>query len=415
MKGLPGRTDTFGDPCASLMPFGGALSAIPPVKDRWIVLLATATITESNLYANGLFQNVFVLYRMFDAMGYAPILIVNAKPTTLEDIPGPLRACRTIVTEDLLRQPMQNLAAMIEIGMSMDVYVREFVKMSGGKLIKLYLGNILNIDIETPLFYPTHNFAHHVVGKVDEILVSPHYGQHAEYAAHINHVVPKAGVDGRPDLEALIGPYVWDPSILTRNGTQNLAWRPAAGPEEEVFVVMEPNISFQKSSIVPLLGLERWYRAGKAAGRNWKGKVVVINGDRLSFVPHFVENVKPYLELFADDRVDLQERNDVVSVMREFPAATFVLHNVNNEFNYMTLELLWAGFPVVHNAPSWAPFGYSYAGSNLEELSVQAEAARSKHAERQETYRAHAQMVAWRHSPYNPDVQAVWEKILKRE
>ena len=405
---VPGRTETFGDPCAALRPWGGALADLPSLRDRKIILLSTATITEENIYMNGLFQNVFVFYRMFDAMGYAPIFIVNERPKALKDIPGPLRACRHIITEDLLRQPISNLAALLEIGMSLDPLVRQFVKMLGGRLFKVYLGNILNIDVETPIFMNHHHFAHHVVGRQDKILVSPHYGQHAEYATYLNQVVPPEG----DALEGLIAPYVWDPNLLTRDGALALRWRLPRTPEEEVFVVMEPNISFQKASTVPLMALERWYRdTGRAAG--WKGRVKVVNGDRMTLVPHAMENFLLQLDLWRDGRIDLLGRMDIVSVMREWPAASFVLHNYNNEFNYMTLELLWTGFPVVHNSPSWAAFGYSYEEADLAGAARQVEAVRRGHAGRLETYRGHAHVLAWRHSPYNPDVQAAWEKLLQ--
>jgi hypothetical protein len=403
----PGLTDTFGDPCSDLKPWGGPLSSLKGVGDRKLVLLSTATITVGNLYANGLFQNVFVFYRMFEAMGYAPIMLVNEKPKDLKNIPEGLRKCRMMVTEDMLKQPMANVAAMLEIGMSLDPLVRQFVKMIGGRLFKVYLGNILNIDVETPIFISHHHFAHHVVGKNDAILVSPHYGQHTEYASYLNHVVPPA------DLSKTIAPYVWDPNILTRDGTQSLTWRAPATPEEEVFVIMEPNISFQKASFVPLLIMERWYRdIGKPKG--WKGKIHLVNGERLLMVPHFLHNIMPYLEIYKDARVESTGRKDIVSTLREWPTATFVLHNYNNEFNYMTLELLWCGFPVLHNSPSWVEFGYGYSGADLKAGAALAEEARTKHSERLETYRAHATTLAWRYSPYNPAIQAAWAAILEK-
>jgi hypothetical protein len=400
---VPGRTDTFGDPCADLKPWR-SLRSLKTVTDRKIVLLSSATITEENIHANGLFQNVLVFYRMFDAMGYAPIMLVHEKPTSLKNIPEVLRKCRTIVTEDMLKQPMANVVAMIEIGMSLDPLVRQFVKMLGGRLFKVYLGNILNIDIETPIFVNQHHFAHHVVGGNDAILVSPHYGQHAEYASYLNHVPVK-----RP-ITSLIAPYVWDSSILTRDGTQNISWQEPKTPEDEVFVVMEPNISFQKSSLVPLFILERWYRSH---GANWKGKIVVINGERLSMVPHFMGNVQPYLDIFKDGKVELTGRNDIVSTLKEWPSATFVLHNYNNEFNYMTLELLYSGFPVIHNSPSWMEFGYGYHGADLAEAAGLIEAARTRHSEGITTYKSHAATLAWKYSPYNPAIHAAWGRIIE--
>jgi hypothetical protein len=164
----PGRTDTFGDPCSDLKPWGGVITSLKSVTDRKIILLSTATITEDNIHANGLFQNVFVFYKMFDAMGYAPILLVNEKPKKLKNIPETLHKCRMIVTEDILKQPMANVAAMIEIGMSMDPLVRQFVKMIGGRLLKVYLGNILNIDVETPIFV-TIFLSRHIMGNMQSM------------------------------------------------------------------------------------------------------------------------------------------------------------------------------------------------------------------------------------------------------
>lgn len=405
MSTVPGLTDTFGDPCASMKPWL-PMTALKGICDRKIVLLSTATITEENIYSNGLFQNVFVFYRMFDAMGYAPILLISQKPKSMQGIPEMMRGCRMMVTEDMLKQPMANVVAMLEIGMSLDPLVRQFVKMIGGRLLKVYLGNILNIDIEIPIFMPGNSFAHHIVGRNDMILVSPHYGQHAEYASYINHVVPPK------DLTKMIAPYVWDHNILTKNGSRVIQWRAPITPEEEIFVIMEPNISFQKSALVPLFILEKWYReVGKPKG--WKGSIQVVNGERYSMVPHFIHNIMPLLEIFKDARVELLGRQDIVSTLTTWPSATFLLHNINNEFNYMTLELLWSGFPVLHNSPSWLAYGYGYTEADLTTGAALVETICREHADRLETYRAHAAALAWRYSPYNPEIQSAWSKIIE--
>jgi hypothetical protein len=398
---LPGMTRNFGNPPTNTTPVT-TLSKIAPLKERKVILLATATITLDNLFSNGLFQNVFILYKMFDAMGYAPILVIHDKPSNLDKIPTMLHPCRMMSTEQIILQPIP-VIALIEIGMSIDPLLREFVKMLGGKLAKLYLGNILNIDVETPIFYPAMHFAHHVIEKIDRVWVSPHYGQHAEYASYLNHVIPPE------NLEDMIAPYVWDSCIVTRDGEQRHQWRPRAAPEDDVIVIMEPNISFQKSSLVPLLTVERWYRA---SGRKWRGKVVVVNGDRLEHSPHFNNSLKSTLDIFTDGRVELLDRRDILTVMKTWPSALFVLHQYNNEYNYMTLELLHCGFPVVHNSEAWAAFGYTYSGNNIQSGAEQIHAAWSTHAEHLEAYRAHSAALTWRHSPYNPTVQEAWNALL---
>jgi hypothetical protein len=82
-----------------------------PVFKRKIILLATAAITDNNIFANGLFQNVFVLYKMFESMGMCPMLIVNEKPKTLDNIPPMIRTARMIVAEELLKQPIPVFAS----------------------------------------------------------------------------------------------------------------------------------------------------------------------------------------------------------------------------------------------------------------------------------------------------------------
>ncbi len=395
----PGMTRMGKTPCDDLHVYK-SITKIPSLIDRKIILLATATITDENIFSNGLFQNVFFLLRMFDAMGCLPILVVNQKPQTLDKIPEVLRNCRILCVEDLIKQPIP-IYAYIEIGMSVDTLLRKFLKLTGARICKLYLGNILNIDIETPIFYPGMHFAHHVIGELQEIWVSPHYLQHAEYACALNHVDP----DGQ---KYKVAPYVWDSSVLMDDGKRYLSWQAPKSIEAERFIIMEPNISFQKTSLIPLLLIDAWYRKHK----DWNGKVTVVNGERIHQVLFFKQNILPLLDICKDGKVEFIGRKDMVSLMKEFPSATFVCNQINNEYNYMLLELLWAGFPVIHNAKCWSEFGYYYEGNSIVSGEKMIELSKKSHHELLETYKSHARTLAWRHSPYNPDVHRGWKDVL---
>ena len=157
------------------------------IPERPIILLATALITDDNIFMNGLFQNVYVLYRMFESIGATPIMFVNKKPETIDKIPSYMRNIRIMCFDDLHKTPIP-VKVYIEIGMSVNQDAHKFLKMLGAKICKLYLGNILNIDIENPIFNPSMNFAHHAKGLLDEIWVSPHYYQHGQYARALNNV-----------------------------------------------------------------------------------------------------------------------------------------------------------------------------------------------------------------------------------
>ena len=117
------------------------------------------------------------------------------------------------------------------------------------------------------------------------------------------------------------------------------------------------------------------------------------------------------MDLFADGKVELFQRQDIKTVLAAHRNATFLCHQVNNEFNYMFLELIWCGFPVIHNIATWSEFGYYYPGANLDSFGAALEFSRA-HNTRTETYRAHAHTLTWRYSPYNPAVHVAWRLIL---
>jgi hypothetical protein len=364
------------------------------LTSRKIILLATGTIHNDTLFVNGLYQNVVILYKLLDAIGYAPILLVNDKPTDIQKVPSVLKKVRMITAEEILRSSI-DIYMQIEIAMSIDPDMRRHLRESGTKIVKLYLGNILNIDIETPIFYPGVHFAHHIAGELDEIWVSPHYKQHYEYAGFINNCGP-----------AKIAPYVWDPCILTLDKARSFKWRPTCPGEPQTIVILEPNICFQKCSLIPLLIVENLYKKGL------NFKVIVGNAERIQTNPFFTKTILPRLELFKDGKIVFSGRNTITSIMNDHPSAIAIGHQLNNEYNYMTLEYLYSGFPIIHNSPDWSDAGYYYEGSDIEKGALALKKAMDFHETTLETYASGASALQWRHSPYNPEVQAAWKKLL---
>lgn len=368
-----------------------------------VVMLATAAITEDNLFMNGLFQNIYIMYRMFEAMGWKPFLLVNMKPADMNKVPKYMQDVRLMALEEIAKTPIP-VQLYIEIGMSTDASMRKYLKNCGAKIGKLYLGNIINIDIETPIFYPGMFFSHHVIGELDDIWVSPHYAQHGEYARAMNHISLNKGLGP-------VVPYVWDPQILSRDGERKFSWKPASGSatSDDVFVIVEPNISFQKCSLVPLMAIETWFRRNPG----WSGEVVVVNGERLMLIPFFKESVWANLELVKAGRVKMLGRMDILTIMTQWPSAIPVCTQWNNEYNYMVLEYFHAGFPVLHNASDWSEYGYYYRGADLRGAADLIDTIRANHHQRGEVFRAHTRALLWRHSPYNPEVHARWNAVIE--
>ena len=400
ISSLPGMTRRAPGPADSVKPLL-PLVKTTPLFDRKVLLIATASISDTNIFNNGLYQNCFIIYKLAEAIGWLPIFVVNKQPASLSEIPEILHHCRITEVENILRQPPA-VSMYLEIGMSMSPQLRRHMKMLGARSTKLYLGNILNIDIETPMCFPGMFFNHHVVGEQDEIWVSPHYAQHSEYATIINKLDPS-------EKSQRIAPYIWDPCILTDNGRRNIQWRPRRSNERACIVIMEPNISFQKTCIVPLLLVEEYAR--KHPEKDFD--VHLLNSDRLVVTDYFKTVIEPSLTLVKQGRLKFSGRHDVITIMKNFPHATAICHHVNNEFNYMALEFIWAGFPLVHNSEVWKDFAYYYPENDTKVGSSVLKEALHNHTERLEAYKGHGRALAWRHSIYNPDVQSAWKDLLE--
>jgi len=400
IESLAGMTRRVAGPGDSVQPFL-PLGTVGPLLQRKVLLLATASICDGNMFNNGLYQNCFLLYRLAEAIGWLPIFVVNKKPSSLDGIPDFLRSTRIAEIEDILKTPLP-VKVYLEVGMSISGNLRRFMKLLGARTCKLYLGNILNIDIETPVFFPGMHFSHHIIGEQDEIWTSPHYAQHMEYAACLNHVEPK------PD-SMKIAPYVWDPAILTDDGRRNLQWRQRTLQETPCIIIVEPNISFQKTAIIPLLIAEAYARANP----NQKLQIVVCNGERLIASGYYKSVIEPCLDIAKQGYIQYAGRHDILTILKTYPHATAICHHMNNEFNYMVLEFLHSGFPVLQNCRAWSDYGYFYPDNSIKDGVDQLTKALKSHQENLELYKSHSRALSWRHSIYNPDVQKAWTQLLE--
>lgn len=399
---FPGMTRNVSFPADAIVPSCDLLDiANQPLFTRPVIVIATASISDSNIYLNGLYQNCFILYRLAEAIGWLPIFVVQSKPKNLEGIPKFFRKCRLAEIEELLAKPLP-VKVYLEIGMSLSSNLRRFMKMCGARNVKLYLGNILNIDIETPMFFEGVNFSHHVIGEQDEIWVSPHYAQHLEYAAYLNQVEPDSA-------HAKIAPYVWDPCIFTNDGERNINWRPRLSGEKPCIVIIEPNISFQKTALIPLLIIEEYAR--KYPGQELD--IIVYNGERFTATQYFKHMIEPNLTIFKKNWVKMEGRHDIISILTKHPHATVLCHQMSNEYNYMIFELLWSKFPVIHNSTAWKTFGYSYPEQDIDKGVELLHHTLHNHDENLEVYTSHAKALVWKHSIYNPEVQQSWKELLE--
>jgi len=367
-----------------------SLSSLPPSPMR-PVFITSIRMPEQQIWTNGLFQNIFILYKLFESAGYLPFLLVddNKKHTDSKLY----EKYRTIDAQEWAAKPYR-LYAYIEMGMSCGPQIRQMFKSAGARTFKLYLGNILNIDIETPMFHPQTNFCHHMVGDIDTILVSPHYDFHQEYAAAVNKVYPRVA----------IAPYVWEPYFV---GDMVDTYKHRPVPPYS-FTIIEPNISFQKCSYIPIMVVESYFRRNPEKMH----EVAVVNGNKLVESLYFKHSILPTLDIHKAGKLHMLPRADIKNLNKTLNSHIIIQHNINNEYNYIFFEHLIMGFPVIHNCEKFKDYGYYYEGNDIAAADKMIDIVTSTHPMRAEAYKSAAYQLFWNFSIHNPMNVKKWMEIL---
>jgi len=363
-------------------------------KQKKTIVLASNEINDDSLFINGLTQNIIVLYDLFESMGYDCKLLQTSISTNKKTF---LERYTYIKTSEIANTCIH---IFIEIGMSIDEPTRRYLRSKGCKIAKLYLGNILNIDVETIQHYPSMFFNHHIVGEIDEIWTSPHYKQHVDYAAVINRT---------SIASSRVVPYVWDPCFIEQYAVKAKSmWQPPVKWETQDIVITDPSISFQKCSFYSVLLVEAFAKAHP----EWKGKLHIVNGDRLKLSANAFNKVVLSLQLYQTNRLLLYPRKKITQIMEDYRSACFITHQWNNDYNYMTLELIHYDFPILHNSEGWANFGYYYSINKWDKAIELLYHVLISHKDQLSTYQTHAHNLLWKHSIHNPDIQGRWATIL---
>ncbi len=346
------------------------------------IFITCQSFTCDTIFNNGLNQNIIILYRLFGIMGYTPYLLVNGPMDTMK-LPGVFHDLRWITLDKYIQKPF-NVKILLEIGMNMGKKVRALFHMMGARILKLYLGNSLNIDTEMSLFSSKNEIIIHSKGDIDLVLTSPHYASQLDYLRVINNTPCK------------VAPYVWDPMFINAFDVVS----PVDGQVKDILII-EPNISFQKSCVVPLLICEKYYLESGFAG-----KIHVFNTDKYGEGGNFFKNILGNLNLWRDGRIELHGRFAVTDILRKYPSSIMLCHQTNNEYNYMYLEALYRGFPLVHNSEPWKECGSYYQGNSLEGGAAALHSALGGSSKE-------GRKIIYEHSIYNPAVQQAWLRLLE--
>lgn len=159
-------------------------------------------------------------------------------------------------------------------------------------------------------------------------------------------------------------PYVWSPTLIDRYCLDHgldvacdpLLYKDGAGLSLCCF---EPNLNVTKTCLAPLLIMNRVYQKRPALIK----KCMLFCAHHLTKHQPFVDFLA-YLDIAKANLLEIYPRvplPQALAQMKEKNIAPVIIgHQIANSQNYMYLECLHLGYPLVHNSPALETVGFFY-------------------------------------------------------
>lgn len=215
--------------------------------------------------------------------------------------------------------------------------------------------------------------------------------------------------------EATTVPFIWSPMFLDwminiekqihgddfkilfheKDFTQ---WRVAS---------MEPNTSILKN-MVPIIHSMEWaYLHNKDAFRQFN----ITNANE--FLSHpILQEIVTKLDMHKDKKIGFDPRWNVVVLLSKY-AEMIISHQWGNPLNYAYLDVVYLGYPLVHNAHLCQDIGYYYEGFNLKQAGNLINQVTFSH-KNDKSYMTRHREVLKRYLPTNDKVINQYDLLLRK-
>jgi hypothetical protein len=298
--------------------------------------------SEPQAWSNGAFQNIVFLYQLLCQSSADVVLVNHAHQPAAQYVVSSTLSIPLVP----LREAVHVLDVMVMVGIELPHEVCTDFRAKGGKVVSFHLGNQYFMVLENIIF-DLKRGAGAVSGlPLDAVWISAH---HEKCNRSLFEVTTQAPVS--------VMPYLWSPMFIdevVRSRQLNYGYQPNK-PQKKI-AIFEPNLNVVKNSIIPMLIAEQAWRTCPEliAG------IHVTNTERFHQQPAFVSFAQS-LTMTQQGVASYDARYDTASFMT-LHADVVVSHQFENEFNYLYLDILYGGYPLIHNASAWRECGYYYEG-----------------------------------------------------
>ena len=345
------------------------------------------------LWSSGIAQNIVYLTMLLQRLPEVELcaLVVCPPGAPAQHPLGDVYGFPVMTSEDAATQ----LDVLIELGARLEVEIVDRFRGRGGKLVSYMAGNTMIMNFEELANDVRHG--DYISIPFDAVWITPqHWHTNRSYAAVTR------------TQNVVCAPHIWHPICLNQSifdlkvnpfyrAPQSGAWR---------IGVLDPNINVVKTFHLPLLVSEEAYRRKPES----IDRVLLFSASQLMGNAHFEEFIAA-TDLGRDKRVFAETRYALAQVMGLHVDAV-VTHQWENDLNYLYWDVLYLGWPLIHNSESLREVGYYYPSFDPQTGGAVLAEALDSHAAQTPLQRQAVQDTLWRFNIDNPLVQRRHAELL---
>lgn len=363
---------------------------------------------ESNnesIWVNGIKQNVLMLAHLLkNSNKNYDIYLLNSSDLDFNQKPNYLKD----VNIHFFDEKHMEMDLIILMGRRMgNSYLKKFRESGDKKVVYYVCGNRYVVDMEDVLFKGGS-----VVGgyeqELDEIWYIPQQDEVNKGYLPILH-----------RTDSVIVPFVWHQKFLYETvltvekqyklGVYKKNWQYDKTKNKKIIGVVEPNINVVKFCLLPSMLVEQCYRGG--VGKEHIEFLRIISGDKLKSNKKFISIVNTF-DLYKDKKMFVEKRYPIAYLLTQH-LDVVVSHQLLNPLNYLYFDVVYLGYPLLHNAELCKDLGYYYEGSDLLQGAKVLDNILLNHDKNIESYNKRNDDVLQRYHADNKDLIETYDMLIE--
>ncbi len=331
--------------------------------------ISTLSTADQNIWSAGITQNALFLAKLLRGIPFVRDVVLLDVGS--EESLGPQVDLAWFGTRMLkLPDAIDQLDVIIEMAGAIDTPWLDLQRARGKKVVWHCVGQPYAGLVEGTLFRETGFFLR--TERHDAIWLLP----------KDEVFIPMLRTLHRCQVE--IAPYIWDPVFLQQRIGEveksglHFGYRPRSERTDSslgwTLAIFEPNISPIKSGLISMLLVDTVCReeSGSIQQLHVLNTLHLVEHPTLLYFANSLDIVRQHKTVFTG-------RHDIAGFIGEHQVDAIVAHQWQNDQNYVYLDALYGGYPLIHNSPWLKHAGYYYPDFEIQEGAAQLHRAMESH------------------------------------